>query len=579
MIDKKEQSRLQEIVSKYYDFSSTQFSEDSISFRVPTFHLQPEQNFSKLTNELDALGFLTFTKQSDVDEIVIMEKPATRARDNNKIKLALFLATLLSMLYFGYTYQESYQGYSNPLGNLATSLLFYLLPLSVILIGREAAKYVALKRNGMHYTIPIFVPNPLGFGSMGTINTPNKPFLSKRAMVEAGSFSIITGSLLSSIFLVIGSLTTYNFPPSAPIVNSPVQTIGSPLIMQFIVNRIIPSNGILDPLALAGWSGIVITAFNALPLGFMDGGLIASAIFGRKASYLSYVSILVMVLLGLIYPPWYILLVFALLVGLRGPQPLNNITKLRLNTKVIAAVSFMIIIIGIAPFPFHTGLNTFTASASQEYFVAYTGHDSVQFNVTVYNTGLSTIVPAFEVSPSLNFQLSGESRSISPNTLFNYSMDLILPSTVHTGFSHYEITVYSGSYYKDLSITVMKVNTTLALAFNNNNPYKMVPDSNGSVSLNLTSSVSDTLHVVSMGGPNISFYYYPQMNNYSRLAYSGNMVYLLGSPSGSSASELTLDPGTPMPIHLKLNSHPSYWYVVAYDNHYNATIAEYKAHK
>lgn len=575
MIDRKEQSTLQEIISKYYEFSSTQVTEDSITFRVPTFHLQPDQNFGQLVKELDKQGYLAFTSTSDLDEIIIIRKPPSRVRNENKIKIILFIATLISILYFGYTYQESYQGYSNPLGNLATSLVFYLLPLSVILVGREAAKYVALKRNGMQYTIPIFVPNPLGLGSMGMINTPNKPYLSKRAMVESGAFSIISGSILSSIFLVIGSLTTYNFPPSASIVNSSVQTIGSPLIMQFIVNRLIPSNGILDPLALAGWSGIVITAFNALPLGFLDGGIIASALFGRNASYLSYVSILVIVLLGLIYTPWIILVVFALLVGLRGPQPLNNITRLKFNTKTIAAVSFLIIILGIAPFPFHTGLNTFTASTSQDYFLVYSGHDSVNFNVSVFNTGLSTIVPAFEVSPSLSFQLSGESRSISPGTGFNYSMNLILPGSLQMGFNHYEISVYSGSYFKNLEITVMKVNTTLALAFNNNNPYTMNPGLNGTISLNLTSSVFDSLYIVSMGGPNISFSYYPQNNNYSRITYTQSMVYLLSTPSDPSTPGLSLDPGKAMQINLKLNSQPSYWYIVAYDSSYNATIAEF----
>lgn len=576
MIDQDEQAKLQDIVSKYFEFTSVEVTEDTFTLRVPTFELQPEQNFGLLSRELEKLGYLTFTSNGNIDEIIIMRKPQSHKRNVNRLSIILLIATLLSILYFGYNYQVSYQGTDNIISNIATSLLFYLLPLSVILGAREAVKYVAMKRNGMQYSLPIFVPNPLGIGSLGMINTPNKPYLSRRAMIEAGSFSIIAGFMISSVFLVIGSLTTYNFPPYAPIVNSPVQTIGSPLIMQFIVNRIIPSNGILDPLALAGWSGIVITSFNALPLGFLDGGLIASALFGRKAVYLSYFSILLIVLLGYIYPPWIILLVFALLVGLRGPQPLNNITPIRFNTKAIAAVSFIIVIIGIAPFPFHTGLNTFNASASQEYFLVYNGHDSIQFNVSVNNTGLSTIVPAFEVSPSVNFQLSGQSRSISPGTHFNYSLDLLLPGNLASGFSHYSITVYSGSYYRSFGITVMKVNTSLALAFNNQNPYNMVPNANGSISLNLTSSVNDSLYILSIGGPNISFSYYPQNNNFSRITYTQSMVYLFSTPSGSS-SGLSLDPGRPMQINLKLNSppYPTYWYLVAFDSNYNATVAEY----
>lgn len=578
MIEREEQKKLEEIVTQYFEFSSLEVTGESVTFRVPSFHFQPEQNFNLLSRELDKQGYLTFTSTGDVDEIIVMPKPPSRGKRESRIKLVLFIVTVLSILYFGYTYQVSYQGLSNPVGSFLSSLLFYLLPLSVILAGREASKYAAMKRNGMQYSLPIFIPNPLGIGSMGTINTPNKPYVSKRAMVEAGSFSIIAGFLISTVFLVIGSLTTYNFPPSAPIVNSPVQTIGSPLIMQFIVNRLIPSNGILDPLALAGWSGIVITAFNALPLGFLDGGLIASALFGRNATYLSYFSILVIVGLGIIYPPWIILAVFALLVGLRGPQPLNNLSRLKFNTKVIAAVSFAIIVVGVAPFPFHAGINTFQASTSQEYFLVHGSQDSIQLNVTVNNTGLSTIVPAFEVSPSVEFQLSGESRSISPGSQFNYTMNFLLPKGLPLGFNHYEITVYSGSYFKTLDVTIMKVNTTPALLFDNNIPYTFAPNTNGMVLLNLTSAMPDSLYIVSIGGPNISFSYYPQ-NNFSRITYSQNLAYILSSPNELASSNITLDPGIPLTLTFKLTSIPAYWYIVAYDSNYNAAIAVYKSTK
>ncbi len=576
MVNREEQVRLHDIVKEYYEISSEENRGESIAFRVPSFHLESEQNFNRLSRELDKLGFLTFTSTGEVDEIIIMPKPQPHRKRDNRIKLILLVATILSLMYFGYIYQVSYQGQNGVIQNFLTSLVFYLLPLSVILAGREASKYVAMKRNGMQYDLPIFVPSPIGIGSMGTINTPNKPYVSKRAMIEAGSFSIISGFLISTVFLIIGSLTTYNFPPSAPIVNSPAQTIGSPLIMQVIVNRIIPSNGILDPLAFAGWSGIVITAFNALPLGFLDGGLISSALFGRNATYLSYFSVLVIVGLGIIYPPWIILAVFALLVGLRGPQPLNNLTRVRFNTKVIAAVSFAIVVVGIAPFPFHAGINSFTATTSQSYFVIHDNQQLIDFNVTVNNTGMSTIVPAFEVTPTVELEWSGLSRSITPGAQFNYSLQFNLPNTTKLGFHTYDLTVNSGSYYRTLQISVLKVNTTTALLFNNQIPYIMTPDQNGTVHLNLTSAVSDNLYIVSIGGPNITFSYFPQ-NNFSKVTYTQNMAYILAAPSQTQTSNLTIDRGIPFELTFRLVSHPSYWYIVAYDSSYNAAIAEYEA--
>ena len=574
MLDKSDQERLHEVVKKYYGISSEEHKGETVVFRVPTFNDEPEQNFIKLTRELDRMGFLTFTSTGEVDEIIVMEKPSSKNKLVNRIKLALFIATLLSLLYFGYIYQSSYQGIKDPIHNFLTSLLFYVLPMAVILGGREAGKYAAMKRNGMQYDFPIFIPNPIVFGSMGTLNTPNKPYVSKRVMIEAGSFSIIGGFLISTVFLIIGSLTTYNFPPSAPIVNSTVQTIGSPLIMQVIVNRIIPSNGILDPLALAGWSGIVITALNALPLGFLDGGLISSALFGKNATYLSYFSILIIVALGLFYPPWFILAVFALLVGLRGPQPLNNLSKLKFNTKVIAAVSFAIVVVGIAPFPFHAGINTFTANTSQSYFVIHDKQEAINLNLTVNNTGMSTIVPAFEVSPSVEFQLTGQSRSIGPGSHFQYEMQFFIPNKTALGFHKYQVTVFSGNYFRTLPLTVLKVNTTPALLFNNNIPYRMHPDANGTVHLNLTTAIPDSLYLLSIGGPNITFSYFPQ-NNFSKVTYTQNMAYILSSPSESQSSNLTITRGAPLMLTFQLNSHPSYWFIIAYDSHYTAAIAEY----
>ncbi len=572
MSERDDRKLILDTVSKYYEYTSYKEGEETFSIRVPEFHIQPEENFTKLAKELEKLGFLTFTSTGEVDEIIVMPKPPTKSKADYRIKLALLVATIGFSAYFGFTYQASYQGSGNVLGNISTSLLFYMLPLTVIFAGREAAKYVALKKNGMNYPFPIFIPNPLGLGSMGLINSPNRPYVSRKAMIESGGYSIITGFFISLIFLVIGSLITYSFPPTAPIVNSPVQTIGSPLILQFMASPLIPSNGILDPLALAGWAGIVITAFNALPLGFLDGGLISSALFGRKAQYLSYLSLIVIIILSIIYPPWIILAVFALLVGMKGPQPLNNISGIHVNTKAIAVVAFAIIVMGLAPFPFHTSSSSFNASVSQEYFLMTNyGSNSVNLNVTVNNTGQSTIVPAFEISPSVGFDLSGESKSISSGSQYNYSLKIEPSANIQPGFHNYVLTVYSGSFYKSMGISVLKVNISNLMEFNNSNPYTMSPNPNGSVSLALTSYRNEDIHIVSIGGPNISFTYHPTSS--ISLAINSKLAYLYTTPD--SGAKFTIQQGSTLNINLTLNSSPRYWYIVAYNETYTAAVAQY----
>jgi hypothetical protein len=134
--------------------------------------------------------------------------------------------------------------------------------------------------------------------------------------------------------------------------------------------------------------------------------------------------------------------------------------------------------------------------------------------------------------------------------------------------------VFSGNYFRTLPLTVLKVNTTPALLFNNNIPYRMHPDANGTVHLNLTTAIPDSLYLLSIGGPNITFSYFPQ-NNFSKVTYTQNMAYILSSPSESQSSNLTITRGAPLMLTFQLNSHPSYWFIIAYDSHYTAAIAEY----
>ena len=376
------------------------------------------------------------------------------------------------------------------------------------------------------------------------------------------------GLVVSTIFYVLGSVLTFYYPPSAAVVNSPVEKIGSPILLQIISMGMVPSNGILDPLALAGWAGLITTAFNALPLGFLDGGLISSAVFGKRSLYLSYISVLAILGLGVIYPPWIVLAVFALLVGLRGPQPLNNHFRLRSNAKVLAAVALVVIVVGIAPFPFQTSLNSFTVSASQLNFVTYQGNTSVAVNLEINNTGSSTMVPAFEVSPSVAFTLSGRSKSITPGQGYNYSLDLNTSGSVHPGFNQFTVSVYSGSVVKTFSVIVLSVNLTRAFMFNSQAPLYISVNKSQQFSISLTPPANSNLSVVSLVSPAVNYTYY---------------VHLLQGPLAESVN------GSVVPIEpFSLNSHlissnlnltfmmphlVDVWEIVAYNSTYSAAVA------
>ena len=566
--EKMTKEHIEKIVSRYYDVSSVTESGDTISVRTTNLDLAPEENFDRMIRDLESSGYVAFTDRNLSDEIEIIRIPDTNKR--NWIKLIMAAATLGSIIYYGYIYQSSYSGSSSIASNVFSSLIFFLTPMLVILASREVGKYVALKKNGMSYSFPILIPDPLGIGTMGLINGPSKPFSSRRSMIEAGSYSLIMGFVISLIFYILGSILTVYFPPSLPVVNSPIQKVGSPLLLQFISFGIIPSNGILDPLALAGWAGIVITAFNALPLGFLDGGLIASAIVGRRVIYLSYLSVFVILGLSILYPPWIVLLVFALLVGLRGPQALNNRFNLRPNAKVLSAIALVIIVVGIAPLPFHTSLNSFNISVSQQSFVVYGTNTTLDLSINVSNTGGSLLVPAFEVSPVVSFTLSGRSKSLGPGQSSNYSMQLDTQGTLNPGFNHFTIYVYSGDVERLFDLTVLSVRLSQAFLFDGQNPLTKDVQENKQFNMTLRVDLSHetNLTIVSMVEPvlNYTYFFTPNPNSTFMFQATSNVVFVL--PSTAQVGQ-----GTPIQLSFLMPHIPAWWAVVAYNDTYNGSVA------
>jgi membrane-associated protease RseP (regulator of RpoE activity) len=76
----------------------------------------------------------------------------------------------------------------------------------------------------------------------------------------------------------------------------------------------------VDPLVIAGWIGLIITAINLMPAGRLDGGRMVQAIYGRKIAGVTTVATLI--LLGIISLVNQLALYWSVLVLFlqRGPE-------------------------------------------------------------------------------------------------------------------------------------------------------------------------------------------------------------------------------------------------------------------
>jgi len=163
-----------------------------------------------------------------------------------------------------------------------------------------------------------------------------------------------------------------------------------------------------------------------LPAGQLDGGHVARALFGAKAKYFSWVTVAILVGIGMFYYGWLIFALLILFLGARHPPPLNDISPLDLKRKCLGVLTFAVLIIAFVPIP----MTAVTADYSFELqpidatdaTIALGG--SHVFNVTVENTGnaLNEIVITSTVNAAdwgARFKLRSQDDS-------HYAQDMLL---------------------------------------------------------------------------------------------------------------------------------------------------------
>jgi membrane-associated protease RseP (regulator of RpoE activity) len=110
---------------------------------------------------------------------------------------------------------------------------------------------------------------------------------------------------------------------------------------------------LLHPVAFAGWIGFFVTSLNLLPVGQLDGGHIAYALFGEKHAYLSKVLIPVLFLLGLsLWVGWAIWAILLLILGLKHPPVFHSEIPLDSKRRFLGWLGFIIFFITFIPVPF-----------------------------------------------------------------------------------------------------------------------------------------------------------------------------------------------------------------------------------
>jgi len=233
----------------------------------------------------------------------------------------------------------------------------YSITIMLILLGHEMGHYFMSRRYGMRATLPFFLPFPFSpFGTLGAIIRMESTISSRKTLFDTGVAGPLTSLLLSIPAIVIG-LTLSQAIPTSQLREGTIR-LGDPLLFGLIQRLVmggIPEDYdvLLHPIGYAGWVGLFVTALNLLPVGQLDGGHIAYALFGRRSRIVFLIAIAVMAFITVFYNPgWLLLLILIIIFGFRHPPPLDDQTPLDGKRKLMGGIAFLAFLVSFTPAPF-----------------------------------------------------------------------------------------------------------------------------------------------------------------------------------------------------------------------------------
>ena len=287
-----------------------------------------------------------------VQQPIVVEKPKWR------VHLLLFLLTLLMTTWAG-ALHAGVNLLQEP-GRIAVGLP-YSLGLMLILGAHELGHYFTARRHGVRVTPPYFIPAPFALGTFGAFIRIKSLSPDRRATFDVAVAGPLAGLVFAIPALLIGLRQSRMVIESASpeIVHTGMQ-IGSSFLMAIMAKLALGASTleghqlVLHPLAFAGWLGLLVTALNLLPIGQLDGGHIAHAMFGARRGHAISVGGL-MTLFALALFVWPGLMMWALVVwfiaGDRDAPPLNDVTPLNTGRRVLGWLVFVILAAILIPVP------------------------------------------------------------------------------------------------------------------------------------------------------------------------------------------------------------------------------------
>jgi membrane-associated protease RseP (regulator of RpoE activity) len=306
-----------------------------------------EVALDRLLGRFELLGYTPLIRrQGDQDLVIAYAEVFGPTKSRLWVPVVLFLATVATTTLVGAGIAGA-NLLRNPLSILQG--VPFAATLLLILGIHELGHYAMGRWHGVQVSLPYFIPVPLGLGTFGAFIQMKSPMRDRTSLFDIGLAGPVAGFMVALPLLVVGLMLSE--------VRVGTGTMGRSLLTHMLINLLQPHGpGFavqLHPVAIAAYFGILLTGFNLLPAGQLDGGHIAYAALGRAARPLALFTLVTMVLLGIfMWQGWLLWAAFVFFTGLRHPSPLNDITPIDAPRRALALAAVLLLAVTFIPVPF-----------------------------------------------------------------------------------------------------------------------------------------------------------------------------------------------------------------------------------
>jgi membrane-associated protease RseP (regulator of RpoE activity) len=275
------------------------------------------------------------------------------------LPVSLFVATIFTTLWAG-AYLPYSLGKRGPVDFLLDSPesfwsgIPFAATLLFILVTHECGHYVLSRIHGVPASLPLFIPGlPYFIGTFGAIIRLRGPIMNRRALFDIGVSGPLAGFIAAVVALIIG----LNLSTVVDQTATHGWQLGEPLLSQFmawlILGPLPPQTDIvLHPIGVAAYFGLLVTSLNLIPIGQLDGGHVAYALWGKRQRTMAFIMLPILIVLGYVgWPGWWLWAFMAGLWGF-GHPPVRDIHVPLGQTRVVVGwIAFAVLVLTFAPVP------------------------------------------------------------------------------------------------------------------------------------------------------------------------------------------------------------------------------------